>query len=76
MSRPLLGIYADDAAEAAQTQATSNFASVSQLQVEVLRLDQLLLGKETTISGTNPISLSEVLPLPPRRARSLLSRMR
>ena len=64
MSRPLLGIYADDAADAAQTQASSNLATVAQLQTEVLRLDQLLLGKETTISGTNPVSLSEVLPLP------------
>ena len=50
MSRPVLGIYADDAAEAAQTQASTNFASVSELQTEVLRLDQLLLGKETEIN--------------------------
>ena len=27
-------------------------------------MDQLLLGKETVISGTNPVSLSEVSPLP------------
>ena len=59
MSLPLLGIYADAAAAAAQDQASTNFASVTQLQTEVLRLDQLLLGKETTISGTNPVSLSE-----------------
>ena len=64
MSRPLLGIYADDAAVAAQDQASTNFASVNQLQTEVLRLDQLLLGKETVISGTNPVSLSEVSPQP------------
>ena len=64
MSRPLLGIYADAAAVAAQDQASSNFASVSDLQSEVLRIDQLLLTKETTISGTNPVSLSEVSPLP------------
>merc|ERR1712086_824292 len=36
----------------------------SDLQSEVLRTDQLLLTKETTISGTNPVSLSEVSPLP------------
>jgi len=64
MSRPLLGIYADDAAVAAQDQATSNFASVSDLQTAVLRIDQLLLTKETTISGTNPVSLNEVSPIP------------
>jgi len=64
MSRPLLGIYGDAAAVAAQDQASTNFASVSDLQTEVLRLDQLLLTKETTISGTNPVSLSEVSPLP------------
>ena len=64
MSRPLLGIYADAAAAAAQTQASTNFVSVSVLQAKVLRLDQLLLTKESTISGTNPVSLSEVSPLP------------
>ena len=64
MSRPLLGIYADDAAVSAQQQASSNFASVSDLQTAVLRIDQLLLTKETTISGTNPVSLNEVSPLP------------
>ena len=64
MSRPLLGIYGDAAAVAAQDQANTNFASVSDLQTEVLRLDQLLLTQETTISGTNPVSLTEVSPLP------------
>ena len=64
MSRPLLGIYTDAAAAAAQDQASANFVSVTQLQTEVLRLDQLLLTKQSTISSTNPVSLSEVLPLP------------
>ena len=64
MSRPLLGIYADAAAVAGQDQASTNFASVSDLQTEVLRIDQLLLTKETTISATNLVSLNEVSPLP------------
>ena len=65
MSRPLLGIYADDQAKAAQSQASTNFASVTQLHTEVLRLDQLLLTKESIInSATNPILMSEVSPLP------------
>jgi len=64
MSRPLLGIYGDAAAVAANEQASSNFASVSDLQTAVLRIDQLLLTKETTISGTNPVSLNEVSPIP------------
>ena len=64
MSRPLLGIYGDAAAVAAQNQASTNFASVADLQTEVLRLDQLLLTKETTISANNPVSLTEVSPLP------------